>query len=147
MSEKTKAFAPEIFDEEGGVIYAAMLLKLSRCATCAVPMMRRVNPHYDSMFPNYFLVDQVTQLSRAGWQLQSDALDRNDRPICVACKAADKASFICCFCQSVRQSSQLKTSVGDPPDYLCVPCYESVPASKWDAKKLELEVAHQYDHC
>jgi hypothetical protein len=41
---------------------------------------------------------------------------------------------------------QVEEQFGDPAEYLCKPCYETVPASVWDAAKERLRRSHQYDH-
>jgi hypothetical protein len=130
--------------------YGTMVVGLHRCGGCERWMVEPLSDY--KPFPGYFLSSFVAQVKAAGWAINGYAtksVDGKDVPICKDCKEADVGDFVCALCGQARKSSQVQEAYGygGNGDYLCKPCYESVPAKRWDDRCDELEKAHQYDHC
>ena len=126
--------------------YGLMLVNLDQCVVCSLPMVRRSwdMPH-SSPFPPYDPVSLKAQAQRAGWVF-AGKLQVNAETICERCERADRARAACYLCKRERKASEVREAIGDPPEYLCTPCYDSVPARVWDRAVKELEEAHRWDH-
>lgn len=51
--------------------------------------------------------------------------------------------FICAFCGQKRAWADMQAQFGDPPEFLCAPCYESVPAARWQEAYDRLAQKHR----
>lgn len=116
-------------------------LRTSPCASCRKPMMKKA-PY--GLFPLSIDHDQAAQTARAGVVIESmSTID--DKKICVECEKAGKAFSTCALCKTPKPSSRIEESFGEPAEYLCSDCYETVPAKVWDEKAQELRDRHRYD--
>jgi len=124
-----------------GSDYLAYFVEAVRpCAACNTFM-------YDG-FPKYNKMTLEKQLERAGWRRKSGVTSgiHNNGDLCQACADAGIAKFKCELCGESRPYSEEKERVGDPPDFLCKACFETVTAKEWDDKVNELELSHQWDY-
>ena len=127
--------------------YGRMVVSTARCWTCKRVMVDRPRrdsyPHYT--FPSSMDINFDAQLKMAGWVAQSDQKAAGEWAICEECAASGKASFECALCGQTRTSDRKEERIGDPPEFLCRDCYETVPAKEWDDKVQQLQREHQYD--
>ena len=147
-----KLHKPEILKEEGGTSeWVTLALYLTPCPECNRPMVDVPEKylHYCSSIVNSSQQGGNTidaQCKRGGIVLRSEVVNKKDRKICVECAAAGKATFVCHQCKTERPANEIQTSFGDPPDYLCKPCYATLPAKEWDAATKSLSEMHRYDY-
>ncbi len=139
-------YTPKFIDSENR--YAEMLVEVHVCPLCHKCMMPRIEGSYRvserNIFPHYREIDYETQLKRAGWLLMSD-VKVDDKYICLDCERTGKADFLCALCGQRKPTSKKREAFGDPPEYLCDDCYETVSAKAWDEKQMELYAAHRWD--
>jgi len=103
------------------------------------------NYHYErSIFPTYHEIDFEHQVKIAAWEIMSD-IKVDDKYICQGCADSGKANFLCALCNERKSSNKKQESFGDPPEYLCRDCYESISAKTWDDKEKELSEEHRWD--
>lgn len=126
----------------GGTDYALglMLVELRKCPICGNWMLRG-NAH---PFPRHGMTMEK-QLSNAGWCLHGQCYV-NDEFVCMDCEVAGKIRFHCALCGKEQETSEIKESVGAPPEYLCETCYSTYSAKAWDEKIHELYKKHKWDH-
>ena len=112
---------------------------LSRCEVCKNPLL-----------PPLFKVDGFGSFwwehSRKELGIREAAHSKLVDDICTQC-AAEGVTFKCSACKETRNADQLYEAIGDPADFLCLPCYETVPAKKWDELMKQLRQQHQHDYC
>jgi hypothetical protein len=139
--DEIENYRPEIIDESGNVTYVKVLIQVQRCPLCNKYMVEtsRYGP-----FPDWFPMSLKEQMKRAGFVERSDIRVDASR-ICVPCAEAGKADFLCALCKQRKPSSKKKDSFGDPPEYLCTDCYETIPAAKWEQEVERLQDEHEYD--
>jgi len=123
--------------------YGTMLVAVRACATCQAPMV--ASPRGADPFTRGWDETFGAQLKAAGWQVASDACVADGGRICDRCKQAGLATFRCDLCGLLRSTSQVQEGFGDPAEYLCVPCFETVPAKRWAEACDALREAHKYD--
>jgi len=97
------------------------------------------------LFPYYWRENLKSQMERANIMFRGDVKDKDDHYICEECAKAGKSTFICDLCGEERSSELKQESFGDPPDFLCKVCYETVPAKIWEKKHDELWHEHRWD--
>lgn len=131
--------------------YADFLVELNRCAACERWMLDVSEPKgaagerraFARYHQGYRLEDQM---EAAGIARRSDRTADGD-PVCAVCAAEGRAFVVCALCEQRRPSDQVEYSLGDPAEYLCRPCYETVPAKRWAEARDELYERHRYDYC
>ena len=120
-----------------------MVCEFQPCASCGRLMVPRLDPFRNTrLFPCWHELTLEQQAKRGGLATCSDALKDGEK-ICEDCKATGKSTFVCALCKQERPCDQIREHFGDPPDYLCKPCYQTVPAKDWDAEVESLEQAHR----
>jgi hypothetical protein len=141
-------FVPPVIFEGGVHAYGFMIVELHKCPKCKKMMIRRDNSStwYRSPFPRYANYDFSLQLKRAGWVLESSVMV-DDEFICQECADAGKADFECFLCKERKPTDRIQERYGDPADFLCKDCYETVPAKVWDDTSDKLMDSHRYDYC
>ena len=141
-----ESYIPKIVKEKnGGSVYVEILLEGKYCHTCKKVMIKEGSPLMrGGPFPNYHKIGIKEQAANAGLEFMS-GIKVDNREICISCKEAGKADFLCRLCNTRKPSDKIKESFGDPPDYLCTDCYEIVPAKQWDEMTDRLRSEHQYD--
>jgi hypothetical protein len=87
---------------------------------------------------------QKSQIQGTNIQLRSNT-KVDDKYICKDCEKSGKADFLCVMCESRKHTGKIKESFGDPPEYLCIDCYETATAKKWEEAVEELNQIHRYD--
>jgi hypothetical protein len=116
-------------------------LETRKCPSCGKPMIKRDKA---GLFPRVLSNNQDAQNKKLGVVYVSRAkMDGED--ICEECELSGKSYFTCCLCGEKRTSDRLEDSYGDPAEYLCKDCYETVPAKQWDEKVKKLQDAHRWD--
>jgi hypothetical protein len=113
-----------------------------RCESCKWPMIEQ--KHLDKGVLAHDTTSVAGQLQGAGFKVRSGIFWSGE--LCTECAAKAASVFTCELCKQERPSDQVEEQFGDPAEYLCKPCYETVPASVWDAAKERLRRSHQYDH-
>ncbi len=88
----------------------------------------------------------AAQCQRGGFCLRSDIQDKYYQFICGDCAVAGKATFVCAHCHNERKTNEIKESVGEPPERLCLTCFKTVTAEVWLNKLEELTEEHRYDY-
>lgn len=131
-------YIPKI--HEGGR-YVEMLLEAKKCKCCNKVMITKET---NNLFPMYYAINQEAQMKAAGLVYITSTLV-DDEPICIECEQSGKASFLCALCEERKTTDKKQESFGDPAEFLCKDCYESVPAKKWDEKVDELRESHYWD--
>jgi len=126
-------------------VYVAMAVRVKRCATCRRPMIPAADrmPLYSAGLQH---MTPEQQAKRAGWpELTKYAENIDGRHICDECAEKGHAQFKCALCNEDRSSKDIKARFGTRAEYLCKPCYATVPAAEWEAKSDELAQKHRYD--
>lgn len=137
-----ESFKPKVVSDS----YGTMLVELSICYICkkkmvASPEKRRFG---QGTFPAYHMITFESQLKSAGWEeLSSVCVDNNS--ICKSCNDSGKATFQCSLCADRKTTDMIESSFGDPPEYLCNRCYETVPAKKWAEMVSKITKEHMHD--
>jgi hypothetical protein len=148
VNEQISNWTPSVaFTFSNDTAYATMLVGLKKCSICGKWMI--AEPNQTSLhrtFPWGMSISFTTQVKRAGWVIASGVEDSARKEICVECRDAGKLRLKCIHCQQMITSDQVKESFGEPPDYLCNNCYETMPAKKWNELVEELESLHKYDY-
>lgn len=142
-----KPFVPQIIKPfaDDRIVYLAMLIEAEICPICQKIMTRAGKSFFNGgNFPNAMSYNFDTQIKNAGVVVMSK-IQVDDHCICIECANAGKADFLCALCNIRRPTDQVQESFGEPPEYLCKICYETVPAKQWDMKTSELYSQHQYD--
>ena len=123
-----------------------MLCYFSPCGTCGKLMVPKPREDWSrvQVWPSWGEVSLDEQMRRGDLVYASRARS-NNAIICEPCSQAGRSTFICHLCKTERPSSALQDSFGDPPDHLCKPCYETVPAAKWNAEVEDLQEQHRWD--
>lgn len=122
--------------------YATFLVQIEECWTCKNNMVKE--PSGQHPFPLHYRFSFDQQRRRAAFTYRSNIKVDNEY-ICIECEEAGKATFKCALCKERHDSDEKHTSIGDWPEFLCIPCYETVPARVWEDKIEELEEEHRYD--
>jgi uncharacterized protein YbaR (Trm112 family) len=130
--------------------YADVFIHIEICPVCRKPMIdvprgKLNNTWLSELFDHYYQANLTAQMKRAGIICRGEVKDKDDNYICEECEAAGKSSFVCSLCKQEYPSSDKQESFGDPPEYLCKYCYETVPAKVWKDKRQQLEGAHRWD--
>ena len=138
-------YTPQIiFSELGKTPYGKVLVELEKCPICGKYMLDSRDAKY-GLFPKYVDIKIEKQMERAGW-VQRSCVKVDDNDICFECAEAGKADFLCALCKDRKPTDKVEESIGDPPEFLCTDCYESVPAKTWNAALHELRKSHCYDY-
>jgi hypothetical protein len=145
MSDLTK-YVPEFIPYSEDMAYGKMLVKLNKCSTCGCWTLDKAADQgiWNKVFPAWFAITIRQQMAKAGWRFSSD-VKRDDEIICSKCAEEGRGGFTCSLCKEYRTSDQEEEAFGDPPDYLCTICYETVSAKVWHDKYNSLFDAHKYD--
>ena len=144
MAERKRK--PQLVSESNDLAIGTVHVLLHKCSTCGRWMLNKSAERANNVFATEHFELLQEYLALADWRLRSDVTDRNGSEICEQCASEDKGSFECALCGEVRESSQKVRSVGDPPEFLCMVCYETKPAKVWEEKYKELLEAHRYDY-
>lgn len=141
-----ETYKPNIIREKSGHIYVEMLVEAKECHLCKKVMIKEGCPlTCGGSFPNYQNLDIKKQAENVGMTFISD-LEVDDKPICIECKEAGKADFLCAICKERKLTDRVHKSFGlYNIDFLCEDCYETVPAKTWEEKEDQLYSAHRYD--
>lgn len=123
----------------------AFALHLGNCEKCGRDMVTKPKYSYD-VFPRYILNTFDAQVKRANLAVRSST-KVDDEYICIDCVKAGKTDFKCDLCGKRKLTNKIKEGFGDPPDYLCIDCYETVSAKIWEEAVDELNNRHRYDYC
>jgi len=133
-------------NESGSKIYMDFALEIKKCPICGNPMMPMLS-EWHGHWPVWNKLDQKAQMARAGihkvgaWSVSKDGY------ICDVCAEQGLDTFTCNLCHEKRTVDLIQVQEGDPPDFLCKVCYESVPAKVWMDKLAELHNKHhRYDN-
>lgn len=117
----------------------------TKCVVCLNNMVHApTNYHIRPTFPRYIGNNFEAQAKKAGLELGSD-IKVDGRYICKKCENEGKADFLCSLCNERHSVSKVEEQIGDPPEFLCLQCYETVPAKEWADKITSLNDDHQYD--
>lgn len=148
MTRKTEEFVPSVLEElpptHGGICYGVMLVQLQTCGCCKRPCLRTHGGNHGGVFPDWFAINRGAQLKKANWGMLSSTRNADEARLCDDC-AKEHGAFRCALCKQERKGKP-QESVGDPPEYLCTPCFESVPAKAWADEVERLEESHRWDH-
>lgn len=126
---------------------AVMLVRCQSCTQCRRTMIEK-SDRARSAFPLYMHASVDAQIKRAGWVDASYATNENGGQLCVECAVAH-AAFKCYACNLVRRGEPKETFGWGSlmtVHYLCLHCFETVPAKRWEELQDELRQEHQYDH-
>ena len=133
--------AQKVEGEEGCYLIKVRVLI---CKMCKHPLMpTNLGSMYGKTMP-WLKPAIAQQLDRAGILLHNAVGTSDGGPICCICSQGEPIHE-CYLCKKKWYSGQLKESFGYPQDHLCLECYSTVPALKWDETVQELEEAHLYD--
>ena len=115
---------------------AFFILPISHCANCDTIM-------YGSATHGVPSID--VQLKRAQWHRASGVSSpAHGGYLCQPCSVI--ASFKCHLCGEIRPMGEVKARIGDPPDFLCTTCFETVTAREWHEAVEKLNNEHRYDY-
>ena len=134
-----EGYVPQVFWVDGDRGYGLVLVQIDRCPTCGRWMVDRDRP-----WPGWYAINFDAQMRQIGWR-ESTSVGGDRGTICSRCKEEGRATFTCKSCGTVRTVDQVQTQFGDPPDFLCKTCYETVFAKRWNKLVNALEKKHRYD--
>ena len=139
-------FIPTLIELDG-TTYGLMVVGLKACPKCQRYMVAAYIPKgmWHSVFPLFYKINFPEQVRRAGWVIESD-VQVDNKYICKDCEKAGLADFECSLCRQRKPTSKIEERFGDPPDFLCSDCYESVTAKVWDDAVKDLREEHRYDY-
>ena len=140
MEKELEKIVPQVHDHNG-FVYVEMFVEAKRCKCCNKIMLKRDLQH---IYPIWNQLSQDAQMKRVGFVYQTSVLVDNE-PICNECVDSGKSTFICALCLERKSTDKIQESIGDPAEFLCAKCYNTVPASEWDNKVSELHKEHYYD--
>lgn len=130
--------------------FVTIALEWKLCPCCDNPMiiapkasLKRCEPAWGSGCIDNNTIE--AQCSRVNMSIQSYINDKNHQYICENCVETGTTSFICALCGKEHTTDKIKESFGDPTEYLCKICYETVPAKKWEEAMDRLDKKHMYD--
>lgn len=136
---------PVIYHTGGGTIYVSVLIEAKQCHICKNVMVRKGTAYFNGgHFPNWRDMTLEKQVEAADLRIESRAIV-DGHYICQTCCDEGKADFLCALCNIRRPSTEIKQSFGEPAEYLCGTCYNTVPAKIWEEKSDTLTQLHQYD--
>lgn len=117
------------------------------CPSCGRSMVHPPPKVYyaSSTFPVALNNTFEEQRKKRDLELVGQAVDADGNRLCETCTSAGKATFLCAHCGETKESKFIHKSFGDPPEYLCKPCWHTVPASQWEEICEKLEENHAYD--
>ena len=136
-------YTPEVIKSDS-CFYGLVLVELEKCPLCHKYMIDIIGVKY-GLFPKWRRITIEKQIERAGWA-QRSSVKVDDKNICNECVKAGKADFLCALCKQRKPTNKIKDSFGDPAEFLCTDCYETVPAKVWDEKTSKLREKHRYDY-
>lgn len=136
------SYTPQKIDETT----ISFAVSLKTCYKCQRRMVSKPPGQYfeKNTFPNCSENNFENQAKRAGLVFQSN-IKVDDNYICEECKQSGSADFLCAICKKRKPFPKEKFSFGDPPEFLCSDCYETVSAKTWDSEVEELSDKHKYD--
>ncbi|WP_394849609.1 hypothetical protein LZC95_19430 [Pendulispora brunnea] len=118
-----------------------LLVVVSRCAGCRRPMV----PLHAQFRGVGHAAEFARQAVRANFPIQDRLFrDESGHLQCADCAAREGATFVCALCGARRSLSEVKEEFGTRSrEFLCKPCYATVPAVEWVDKCTELRNAHR----
>jgi len=136
-------FVPYIIEDKRYAVYIAFALEGHRCPLCGVVMIPKVG----NGFPLYNLYTQTEQVKKARLKFEGLASPvYGDQVLCEDCSKTE-VKFQCSHCEQTQGMDQVKQMIGaDPADYLCLTCFKTVTAEKWEDLVDELRERHRYDY-
>lgn len=138
MSDELNTYPRKLTD------YGVMIVELYVCPICNRYMVIAPSK-YHGTFPARYDHDFDAQMKRVGWVKMSD-VKQDDNNVCVECVRAGKATFLCVLCEQRKPTDKIQYSFGDPPEFACRDCYETVSAKRWTEAINALDNRHRYDH-
>lgn len=123
--------------------YVRVLLEPRRCLECTLPIL----PDVGTSDPNSGKLSLRAQWTRAGWPQSAVFVASRCGYVCSGCADKRGITWQCALCEQDRTGDPQEEVGGDPPENLCTPCHETVPAKLWDDAKKRLAEKHRYDFC
>ena len=125
---------------------AAFAVEIEPCAICNKDMVSKPIEYAFSNGNTFPICTNSfdSQVKAGGFVIRSNATIDGEY-ICKDCASKGLADFECDLCNKRYPTSDIKKSIGDPADYLCVHCYASCSAKIWDEAVNQLEDEHRYD--
>ncbi len=136
-----ESYTPKIIK---GTSYVEMLIQGEECCLCHKIMISKLEYGY-GVYPKYFKLGQEAQMKLGGLVYKTQTRV-DDHSICHECNEGGKATFRCYLCGLDHTTDKIKETYGDPPEFLCVGCYEITPAKKWHEACEYLYNEHRFDH-
>jgi len=138
-------FGPEWYGPKHGT--ALVMVRMHRCVVCEQPIvsvaLRDQLPVKKKQHLMVYAEPTSGEIVRSECSFGVKMVNGNY--VCETCHKDGKLNVTCALCGQTRKSSELQETIGDPPEYLCLPCYKTVPAQVWAMKVDELMDSHQYD--
>jgi hypothetical protein len=139
-------YVPQVIVDDEDYTIVSFALKVDKCVICKSLTMAKITHYSYFPFPNRWIGDQEDQMTAAGIRpLGGHTYHPEDGPICNVCAEQGLGRFLCAGCGLERAVSHQKERIGDPPEFLCMTCYETMPAKRWNEIKNELNERHKYD--
>lgn len=114
--------------------YILIPIKTENCSVCNAKIIE----------PNYYNQFQRNYIEKEGIKFKAN-INIQNKKVCEDCYKQDKVDFKCYLCECKKPISKIKEQFGDPADLLCLDCFSSVTAKKWDDIITELEEMHKWD--
>ncbi len=119
-----------------------MNINAEGCPICKKPMIIKAP---NGIYPYGYDRTQNAQMKLLKLVYQSD-IKVDDEYICVECVKSGRADFLCALCGNRKSTDKEKEAFGDPEEYLCIDCYDIVPAKEWDMEVKRLHDSHRWDY-
>ena len=129
--------------------YDKFYLKITECPNCKRKMIDADYNALYSAFPFWEKMNFEAQRLRKGFAIRSNQSFDDDKMCgshywCIDCK--DKIEFKCFNCKEMRLKKDMEYRYGDPPDFLCKFCYETVSAKDWNELIKAIEDNHRWEY-
>lgn len=143
-------YVPQVLTRPGQQDLVLLAYPVFPCSECGRPTLSQSLRHirYTNIWGEAFAPagDSIkAQLLRAGLQVE-DTADFDGKQVCGECVKAGKVKVRCCHCERETSLDNVQFQAGDPAEFLCRACYESVPAAQYAKLVKEIEERHRHDY-
>lgn len=118
-------------------------LEIKTCPKCNKKMINASHNALRQSFPGYNKLNLETQLSKKDMVIRSET-EEGYHYLCENCE--DNMEFKCWGCKETRLKKDIKWKYGDPPDFLCIHCYNTKTAKEWNDLRSEIDDNHRWDY-
>lgn len=137
-----ESFVPYIIEDKLRSVYIAVAIECHRCPRCGVVML----PSSLAAAPKFYRYAWDAQVKRLFAKKEGLASPKyGDQILCEDCSKTE-VKFTCAHCDQEWGMEQIKTSIGYPAEYLCLTCFKTLTAERWEDIENTLRQSHKHDY-